>query len=469
MSKKVLFIFLFLIMSSFIFNIKVFSQQNNFIPFLFPFENKAIHKSGYIDNLGKIAMLPQFDQAFPFTGEIAVFRVGNLYGFVNSEGKIINAKFHGIRAFTEGMVLVQIRTKWGYVDKNGFVVIPPLFNDAYSFYDGLAKVLVGKKYGYIDTSGNYVVLPKFDYADNFSDNVAQASFEFKDTTYINKTGKTIFRAKNDFIYNYSEGVAPMLVNNKYGYIDKKGKTYIAPQFEEVRSFHDGLAFVKRNGKWGLINLKSRYIISPVFEAVREFNNELAAVKINNKWGFINKSGNFVIEPVYNAVRDFSENIAAIKFEDRWGFIDSTGKIIIKPLFDSTNDFSGNLALVNDNSYIDKTGNYVWSPSIYAEEIGKLRALKLSSSQEQIYHLQKEQKVCVNHWGQGLGFCGIISNVTETNYIINVKQVNCGNIRCMGACSNKFINDIVNTGKNNSFMSQGLYLVDIPKDCITYIF
>lgn len=46
--------------------------------------------------------------------------------------------------------------------------------------------------------------------------------------------------------------------NKYGYIDKTGKIVINYQFDGAGRFSEGLARVKIDNKWGYIDLKNGY-------------------------------------------------------------------------------------------------------------------------------------------------------------------------------------------------------------------
>ena len=43
--------------------------------------------------------------------------------------------------------------KWGYVDPNDKIAIPPHYDDATPFTEGLAGVKIGEKWGYIDKTG----------------------------------------------------------------------------------------------------------------------------------------------------------------------------------------------------------------------------------------------------------------------------------------------------------------------------
>lgn len=425
---------------------------------LYPFKSIALKKFGYIDNYGRVSINPDFDYAEPFKKGISIYRKGNLFGFINSEGSVVEAKFHAIKGSTENMILAKQNDKWGYTDKKGEWIIKPIFDDAYYFQEDLAKVFINKKYGYINKSGKLVIPNKFDYAESFSNGFAQASFEYRDTTFINKEGKIVLKTENDYIYKFSEELAPMLINSLYGYVNKNGKKIIEPQFNQAGYFVNGIAPVKKLGKWGFINKEGKYIIRPDFEELRDFSQGISAFKVNNKWGFVDNTGKIIIIPEYEDAGLFSENLAPVKKEGHWGYINNKGEITINFVFDKAESFKGSLARVNENSYIDKTGEYIWSPSVYDE--------KVEPNINSIYNLQKGTNICVNHWGKGLGFCGSIYAIKKDSYIINLKSINCGTTRCLGGCSDKIIQDILKAPKNSYFMANDLYLIEVPKDCIS---
>jgi hypothetical protein len=71
---------------------------------------------------------------------------------------------------------VELKKKFGFIDKKGKIVILPHFRNARDFSEGLAAVQEEggymKKYGYINKSGKMVIDYKFSYADSFSDGMA---------------------------------------------------------------------------------------------------------------------------------------------------------------------------------------------------------------------------------------------------------------------------------------------------------
>uniref|UniRef100_A0A7V4E4H2 WG repeat-containing protein n=1 Tax=candidate division WOR-3 bacterium TaxID=2052148 RepID=A0A7V4E4H2_UNCW3 len=67
--------------------------------------------------------------------------------------------------FSEGLIPVKTKSscpflgvgdKWGYIDKKGELIIPPLFDSAGMFNQGKALVKIGDKYYYIDKKGRLI-------------------------------------------------------------------------------------------------------------------------------------------------------------------------------------------------------------------------------------------------------------------------------------------------------------------------
>ena len=62
-------------------------------------------------------------------------------------------------SFDEGVQAVRnAEGKWGYINLQGDVVIPFIYNAAYAFEGALAQVRLGNQVGYIDQAGNAVYM-----------------------------------------------------------------------------------------------------------------------------------------------------------------------------------------------------------------------------------------------------------------------------------------------------------------------
>ena len=66
----------------------------------------------------------------------------NLCGFVDKNGKVvINPVYDAVNDFTDGLAAVQNSDgKWGFIDKTGKVVVPLVYKMCGDFSEGLASV-----------------------------------------------------------------------------------------------------------------------------------------------------------------------------------------------------------------------------------------------------------------------------------------------------------------------------------------
>ena len=104
-------------------------------------------------------------------GAVFIRSGGLVYLFTN--GEIAGEVYEDAHPFTdEGYAAVKRNEKWGFIDINGTVVIPFIFDDALSFGQHLAAVKIGDFWGYINIYGHVVIEARFFDAKSFSDGSA---------------------------------------------------------------------------------------------------------------------------------------------------------------------------------------------------------------------------------------------------------------------------------------------------------
>ena len=115
----------------------------------------------------------------------------NKFGFVDKDGNvIIECKYDAVQPFVDGKAKVLLNGKWGFIDKSGNVVVPFKYDFAWNFSEGLAVVELDGKWGFIDKSGNVVVPCKYDGAGSFSEGLASVELDGREF-YIDKNGNEI--------------------------------------------------------------------------------------------------------------------------------------------------------------------------------------------------------------------------------------------------------------------------------------
>jgi hypothetical protein len=121
------------------------------------------------------------------------------------------------------------------------------------------------------------------------------------------------------------------------------------KYEKLGSFSEGLAAVMRDGKWGYINIKGEEVIPCRYSMCEAFHEGLAAVQKYSEEGFL---------------------------DTEWGYIDTEGKEVI-PLSieaEKANEFSEGLAVIikgfNSFSVINTKGSVVFSGVCDFEQYGE---------------------------------------------------------------------------------------------------
>lgn len=121
---------------------------------------------GVIDLDNTVLIKPQFDQTHPFNNGLAAVLDAGFWGFMNKEGKvIIGPKYQQINIFSaepsrhpfnEGLANVGLDNKFGFINADGQTVIPFDYIYTEGFKNGQAKVSTGGNFFYIDKTGKCV-------------------------------------------------------------------------------------------------------------------------------------------------------------------------------------------------------------------------------------------------------------------------------------------------------------------------
>ena len=328
----------------------------------------------------KVAKIPVPSDA-EFCDGLAAVESNGKWGYIDKNGNIIVPfKYESASLFLEKLAAVKLRGKWGFIDKQDNLVIPLKYEDAWSFFEGLATVKLKGKYGFINKDGNVVIPLKYDDAEPFSEGLAAVEVNGK-WGVIDKSDNLVIPFKYDYVGDFSNGRAEFELNGRKGYIDKYGTehydnggsapkknvTYNVAKFSVPAKaiFYDGLAVVESNDsgwacdvKKGYIDKNGSVIIPFKYEDAWSFSEGLAAVKLNGKWGFIDKNGNVVIPFTYNYAWSFCAGLARVNLCGEWGFIDKSNNVVIPFKYDYVWDFSNGRAefeLNGRKGYLDKYG------------------------------------------------------------------------------------------------------------------
>ena len=332
-----------------------------------------------------------FDSAWPFYKGLAIVEEQGEQSYIDETGEyIFPYRYEDALDFREKggeLARTKHKGKWGFINKQGYFVIPPHFDSVWRISeDGLIMVQIDRKRGYIDTdygkTGEFVIPPKFDFARGFSEGLAAVQIRL-DTgegtpmpimAYVNREEQYFpfgFIAAGEF----SEGLAVVAGKDyRYYYIKKNGQKAFSNTFEVAGGFRDGIAVARENGKWGYIDKTGEFFIPPEFDEVYAFEEDgWAVVRIGEKHGFIDKNygktKKFMIPLKFAFVHSFVGDVAMIaEFKtDENGltnsYINRDGELAFPGKFEDGYSFKENgLALVkneeNKIGFINKSGELI---------------------------------------------------------------------------------------------------------------
>jgi len=186
---------------------------------------------------------------------------------------------NGHRTVREPLVVVQ-DGKYGYIDHNGAVVIPPQFRWGTAFEDGFAAVYVCGRTVSVDATGKIVPL--------------HAAPE-------------------------ANGLWRKQVGGKIGFVDGFGRLRIQPTFDQVLPFSDGMAAVRVGEKWGFVDSTGRIVISPVFEAAYYFREGVATATTESDNVLIDKTGKILARGFTQLRGLTAEQRVPVSKGDKYGY------------------------------------------------------------------------------------------------------------------------------------------------------
>lgn len=187
--------------------------------------------------------------------------------------------------------------------------------------------------------------------------------------FIDTEGNLVVEAKYDGAFSFSQGLAAVRSGGRWGFIDKEGKTVISFLYQSVQSFSEDRAVFQQGLYYGYIDKEGRKITDAVYSEASPYREGVACVRQDSAYGFLDKEGNLLTEIIYGESSKASEGLIAV-FSDagkeslKTGFLDLTGKEVLPPTWYDTKEFSEGLCAVQDKAFttpwgfIDQTGKKV---------------------------------------------------------------------------------------------------------------
>ena len=128
------------------------------------------NKNGLIDHIGKIIIPIKYEEVIVEKDVIKTTKKDKIEIFNLTGSPLSSMKFDQINEFHEGLAVVKINNKFGYLNSAGIIIIPATYDFANDFSNGIADVKIENKWGFINTSGVLVIPRIYDYVNHDIDN-----------------------------------------------------------------------------------------------------------------------------------------------------------------------------------------------------------------------------------------------------------------------------------------------------------
>lgn len=261
--------------------ISTYGEENVYSEALIKYASKRCIKQskiGFCCDDGRVLIKPEFDYATPFYEGYALVRIGEKWGAINIEGKMVvdvsmnrddvKKNVEELRAkyvknklvYTHAVKLKKlIFDEWdlvkfvngplvGFIDKNGDVIIPIIYQDAKGFGMGnLAAVKKNGKWGFVDRKNNLIIPFKYDDTQGFFEKRAAVKLDNK-WGFIDEKGDLVVKNVYEYVFSFNEMRAIVFNRGKYGFIDYYGNEIVEPQYDDITNFNAGICVATKDSK-----------------------------------------------------------------------------------------------------------------------------------------------------------------------------------------------------------------------------
>lgn len=228
-------------------------------------------KLGVMDYNGSLLTSIAFDEISAVKGsDYFLVRIDSARGLIDQTNKTIipfNERLEDvIVGYQENLIAVKLDGKFGFVDRQGQLIIANRYDDIQLFSEGLAPYKLNGKWGFLNSSEELVIQPIFDEVLPFRNGIS-AVREDNRWALIDKNGKKVESFKYTGIERLKSGKYLMTSESGIGLNDADGQQIMLPMYEQLQDIGNGKAIIRKNGKWGVINYDGTYVIPTLYQQV----------------------------------------------------------------------------------------------------------------------------------------------------------------------------------------------------------
>ncbi len=188
-------------------------------------------------------------------------------------GTVTSRQYHGLKEPEQIPCWNETGKHLAWTDSKGYAgeVKKSDLKLSTGFYPVADSLEEDAKYGYISQSLTLEIALVYENAMDFSEDLAAVKKDGK-WGYINKGGVTVIpfefdscasvdAMENDCAFAFSGGLVPVCKNGRFGIINKKAETVIDFVFDSILPGSNGIYIARKDGVWGVITIDEEYLSS----------------------------------------------------------------------------------------------------------------------------------------------------------------------------------------------------------------
>jgi len=195
------------------------------------------YEYGYINTEGKVAIEPQYINAYDFSGDKALVKTKDgKNALINKSGEILTTlNYEKVRGFSDGAIVLENNNMFGYLTEEGKILVEAKYGRAEPFSEDYAIVNNSDKYnsnlfGLINKKGEFVINPQYGGIWKVGNNLYAVSEKSINNVIgwsgpkalINKDGKQLTDFKLYDIEYFTEEITSATDEDSTFFIDRKG-------------------------------------------------------------------------------------------------------------------------------------------------------------------------------------------------------------------------------------------------------
>lgn len=264
---------------------------------------------------------------------------------------------------------VKLNKKWGLINKQGELVLPPEYSaiDEFDEY-GYAVMQRNGMVGLLNEAGREVLAARYDDI-KVLDHDLIAVMDLGEWMVINLEGETILDKGYTKVEVWRGDYLAFQQNGKWGVVTKHGQQVVPPRFDEVYQEGDQFFITRKGDLLGVIAARGQMVLENEASEVRIFNDSLLFYRLGRDWGAVNNRGREIIPAKYKSFRRLSDLFITLEENNHvYLFSIPCGQLISDREYDEFYSFSRRYVLAKENrrlGLLDFCGRTVLEPK-YSE-------------------------------------------------------------------------------------------------------